>query len=129
MFASRTILIADTSTYAALDLSEAIEESEGCVAGPVATLFEAMAIVDQADVAGAIVDCELPGASALVMCLAEKGVPLVVQTSVPLPDELAAMDGRLPVLIRPVDPHTIIDTLVGEIGKFENKLGSQPKQV
>ena len=40
MLGSKTILIVDESGYAALDLSEAIEESDGCVAGPVATLSE-----------------------------------------------------------------------------------------
>ncbi len=130
---SKTILVADGSTYAALDLSAAIEGSEGCVAGPVATLSEAPTILDSRSIAGAIVDCELPDASALVMRLAESGVPLVVQTSVPLPPALEALDGRLSVLMRPVDPRTVVAALVSEIGKaklpWEIRLGSAPKQV
>lgn len=133
LFDSKTILIADGSTYAAMDLSEAVEASEGCVAGPVATLSEALTILDSVTVAGAIVDCELPDATALVMRLAEAGVPLVVQTSLALPPALEALDGRLPVLMRPVDPRTVINTLASEIGKasrpIPNKLGSAPKQV
>ena len=39
MLGSKTVLIVDESGYAALDLSEAIVESDGCVAGPAATLF------------------------------------------------------------------------------------------
>src|SRR5688500_9807197 len=85
MFGSKTILIADGSFYAALDLSQAVEDSEGCVAGPVDTLAEALTILDGGVVAGAIVDCELPEAAALIMRLTETGVPLVVQTSIPLP--------------------------------------------
>src|SRR4029434_516178 len=96
MFGSKTILIADGSTYAALDLSEAVEDSEGCVAGPVDSLSEALTILDSVNIAGAIVDCEIPDASALIMRLAETGVPLVVQTSIPLPDSLAVLDDRDP---------------------------------
>src|SRR5688572_27462857 len=117
MFDSKTILIADGSTYAAMDLSDAVEASDGCVAGPVETLSEALTILDSSDVAGAIVDCELADATALVMRLSEAGVPLVVQTSIPLPDALAALVGRLRVLMRPNDPRTVIDTLAAEIGK------------
>ena len=117
MFGSKTILIADGSTYAALDLSEAVEDSQGCVAGPVDTLSEAMTILDSGNVAGAIVDCELPNAAALIMRLTESGVPLVVQTSIPLPQALECMDDRLHVLMRPIDARTVIDALELEIGK------------
>ena len=104
MFGSKTILIADGSIYAALDLSQAVEASEGCVAGPVETLSEALTILDSRHLAGAIVDCELPDATALVMWLTETGVPLVVQTSVPLPPALDALYGQLSVLMRPWTP-------------------------
>jgi hypothetical protein len=133
MFGSRTILIADASTYAAMDLSDAVEASEGCVAGPVDTLSDALTILDSGEVAGAIVDCELPDATALIMRLAEDHVPLVLQTSIPLPNALAAIERRLPVLMRPVDARTVIDALTAEIGKarpeIANRLGSEAKQV
>jgi hypothetical protein len=133
MLGSRTILIVDGSTYAAVDLAAAVEDNDGCVAGPVATLSEALAILDSHDIAGAIVDCGLPEASALIVRLADSGVPLVVQTSIPLPPALDRLDGRLSMLMRPADPRTIIDKLVGQIGKAAlhagNKLGSGYKQV
>ena len=133
MFRSKTILIADGSTYAALDLAAAFEGHDGRVAGPVETLSEAMDILATGDVAGAIVDCELAEATALVLRLSESGVPLVVQTSVPLPPALEELDGRLSVLMRPVDPRTVIGALASEIGKvapqIANRLGSAAKQV
>jgi hypothetical protein len=121
MFRSKTILILDGSTYAAMDLSEAVRASEGCVAGPVGTLSEALTILDIGDVAGAIIDCELADATALIMLLTETGVPLVVQTSVPLPSALEVLDGRLPVLMRPVHPRTVIHTLAAEMEKSEDQ--------
>jgi hypothetical protein len=58
MLNSMTILIFDGSGYSSLDLSEAIEESDGRVAGPVATLSETVTILESIDVGGAIVDCQ-----------------------------------------------------------------------
>jgi hypothetical protein len=57
----------------------------------------------------------------------------VAQISVSLPHLLAHLRDRLSVLVRPVDPRTILQTLLMEIGRSEmrasNTLGSVPKQV
>lgn len=132
IFRSRTILIADGSTYAALDLAAAVEAHDGRVAGPVETLSEALDIIASSDVAGAIVDCELADATDLILRLSERGVPLVAQTSVPLPPRLEALDGRLSVLMRPVNPRIVIDMLAAQIAKAEpridNRMGLAPRQ-
>ena len=111
MFGFRTILIADGSTYAALDLAAAVEANGGRVAGPVQTLAEAAAILGSNRIAGAIVDCELTDATALVLRLAEAGVPVIAQTSIPLPAALQELDGQLPVMMRPIDAEKVIITL------------------
>ena len=133
MLNSMTVLIFDGSGYSSLDLSEAIEESEGRVAGPVATLSETLTMLDSIDVGGAIVDCELPDASEVVMLLAERDVPLVIQTSVALPQSLGDLSERASVLTRPVDPRTLLETLLIEVGRSElrasNMLGAVPKEV
>lgn len=130
MLNSMTILIFDGSGYSSLDLSEAIEESDGRVAGPVATLSETVTILESIDVGGAIVDCQLPGASEVVMLLADRDIPLVIQTSVALPQSLGE---RASVLTRPVDPRTLLETLLIEVGRSElrtsNMLGPIPKAV
>jgi hypothetical protein len=136
MLNSMTILIFDSDGYSSLDLSEAIEESKGCVAGPVATLPEALTILDSADVGGAIVDGELPEAADVVMLLTERDVPVVIQTSVALPQPLADrtdLGERASVLTRPVDPRTILETLLIQVGRSElqasNKLDCSLKEV
>lgn len=132
VFASKTILIADASTYAALDLAAVVEDHDGRVAGPVATFSEAAIVIDSGDVAGAIIDCGLPEATSLIRRLADVGVPVVVQTSVPLPGDLGELADRLPVLMRPVDPQTVVETLAIAIEKTarpSNTLGHMPKQV
>ena len=75
--------------------ADTIEACQGRVAGPVDTLAEALAILDSGGVAGAIVDCELDDAAALVLRLAERGVPLVMLTSTPLPPALDARNAWL----------------------------------
>jgi hypothetical protein len=122
MFGSKTILIVDGSIYAALDLEAAVENSDGCVAGPVATLAEALAIIDSVEVAGAVVDSELPDASVLILRLAETSVPFVIQTSIPLPAALDRLDGRLSVLMRPVSPRKIIDALLSQMGGLRDQM-------
>jgi hypothetical protein len=133
MLGSKTILIVDESGYAALDLSEAIEESDGYVAGPVVTLSEAVAILDSTCVCGAIVDCQLADAFDVVMLLTERDVPIVAQISASLPHGLGDLGERASVLVQPVDSRTILETLLMEIGRCEmrgsNTLASGPKQV
>lgn len=133
MLGSRTILIVDENGYDAFDLSQAIEESEGCVAGPVATLAETMVLLDCADLGGAIVDFELAEASQIVMLLAKRNVPVVVQISSHLPPSQCQFEGGASVLVRPVEPHTVLQSLLMEIGKSEpnpsNGLGFHSKEV
>jgi hypothetical protein len=129
MLSSRTILIADGSIYAALDLSAAIEDCNGTVAGPVGTLPEALAILDSRDVAGAVIDCEIADATGLILRLAGEGVPLVLQTSMPLHPALERLDGPLSVLMRPVDARTVVINLANEIQKASSnnhKLSPDP---
>ena len=133
MLSYQTVLIVDESGYPSLDLSEAIQESDGCVAGPVATLSETLTILDSTSVCGAIVGCELAEAIDVVTLLAERDVPLVVQISAALPHGLGDLKNRASVLVRPVDPRTILEALLVEIGRSEtrtsNTLASRLKQV
>jgi hypothetical protein len=133
MLDSKTILIFDGNSYSTLDLSDVIQESDGCVAGPVATLSETLTILDTTIVGGAIVDCSLAEASEVAMLLAERGVPLVLQTCGSLPQPLADLGDQASVLVRPVDSRTIVETMLMKIGQVEsrasNTLGCEPKQV
>src|ERR1041385_2790037 len=95
-----SILIVDGNAYNGFGLSLAIEENDGCVAGPVATAADARIILDSRPIAGAIVDCDDDGSEAadVVMLLAGKGIPTVVQTVWPTPSALQALNGRATVL-------------------------------
>lgn len=133
MFASGTVLIVEEGGYAAVDLSAAIEESEGCVAGPVSTLSETLTVLDSTNVCGAVVDCELADACEVVMLLVQRDVPVVIQISTPLPRSLGDLGDQASILVRPVDSRTVLNCLLVQIGRSEmrapNTLGSKPKQV
>jgi hypothetical protein len=75
MLDSKTILIFDGNSYSTLDLSDVIQESDGCVAGPVATLSETLTILDTTIVGGAIVDCSLAEASEVARLLGRGEFP------------------------------------------------------
>ena len=53
------------------------------------------------------------------MRLAEAGVPVIAQTSVPLPTALQELDGRLPVMMRPIDADKVIATLAHEVDECD----------
>jgi hypothetical protein len=133
MLDSRLILIVEEGGYAAMNLSDAIEESKGRVAGPVTTLSEAQDLLDTKEIGGAIVDCELAEAAAVVLLLVERAVPLIAQVTTEMPQPLNGESDRMGTLVRPVDPRLVLDSLLVEIGRSEmrtpNMLGTGPKQV
>ena len=133
MFASKTILLFDGSAYAALDLAAAVEELGGRVAGPVASIGEAALLVNGAALDGAIVDGELADAPAVATLLAGRNVPFVIQTSMALPAPLAALEGSVPVLARPIAAFAILQHLHASMGQRARRipigLGAEPKQV
>jgi hypothetical protein len=134
MLDSKTILIVDDSAYSALDLADAIEACEGRVVGPVATAIDVEAILESEPIAGVVIDGGLAEAATIIACLADRSMPVIMETSGPVPPSVAALDGRVAVLMRPVDPGTIVGTLLIQIGKADlardmNKLGIEPKQV
>ena len=61
MFGSATILIFDGNAYNSFDLSLAIEERNGRLSGPVATIADVRTILESQSIAAAIVDCGIDG--------------------------------------------------------------------
>jgi hypothetical protein len=117
MFGSATILIVDGNAYDGLGLSLAIEESDGCVAGPVATVADVRVILNSQSIAGAIVDCDSDSSEAadVVTLLAGEGIPTVVQTVWPQPTALQSLNGKTRVLLKPVNATLVLDALLVEI--------------
>jgi two-component system, response regulator PdtaR len=136
MFEDQPILIVEDNVYVALDLSSAVEERQGRVVGPAGSVSEALHLIDNVHVAAAILDFHLPDgdASSVAAKLAGKGVPFVIHTECGLPAAFAELHGDVPILQKPVDPHSVLTTLHGQIlgnsaEKLHPRLGDLPKQV
>ena len=107
------ILICEDEPYIALDLTLSVEDAGGEVIGPAASVREAMALLDQGPIAGAILDVHLVDrdVTPLAEVLIGRGVPVVIQTGVGLPTALKERYPALPVLLKPVLPTRLIQNL------------------
>lgn len=97
------ILIADDQSMIALDLAFAVEDAGGLVAGPAASVKESLILLNARPVAGAILDVNLVDGDITPVAehLIGLGVPIILQTGVGLPSDLATRFPDLVVHIKP----------------------------
>jgi len=111
------VLVAEDEPFIALDLALAIEDAGGQVVGPAASVKEALALLEATPVVGAILDVTL--ADKEVTCIAERliadGVPVILQTGVGLPADMAARFPDLIVRIKPCDSTLLVGELAALI--------------
>ena len=113
MLNHRAVLIAEDEPFIALDLALAVEDAGGEVIGPAATAREALVLLAAHPVVAAILDVNLIGGdiSPVVDYLVAQGVPMILQTGVGLPPDLAERYPHLIVRIKP----TMAATLVAQL--------------
>jgi CheY-like chemotaxis protein len=97
------VLIVEDQPFIALDLALAVEDAGGEVVGPAASVQEALALIEGRVVSGAILDVHLTDRdiSPLADVLLGRGIPIIVQTGVGIPPELAARFPDLVVRTKP----------------------------
>ena len=104
------VLVAEDQPLIALDVALAIEDADGVVAGPAASVRECLALIESQPIVAAILDVNLtdgdisPVAEALILA----GVPIIVQTGIGLPAGLAARFPDLVVQIKPCVAATLV---------------------
>jgi DNA-binding NtrC family response regulator len=120
-----SVLVAENEPFIALDLAYAIEDAGGETVGPVATVREALALLEKRRVAAAILDVNLADRdiSPLAEILLGLGIPIIIQTGVGLPAELAA---RFPDLVVHIKPCLAAD-LVREIAALISDRRAAPQ--
>lgn len=108
------VLVAEDQVFIALDLALAIEDAGGEVAGPVASVKEALALIKTRPIAAAILDANLTDGdiTPVAVLLLEAGIPIIIQSGVGLAPELAA---RFPDLEVHIKPYIAAD-LVAQLG-------------
>ncbi|WP_028970496.1 hypothetical protein [Sphingomonas sp. URHD0057] len=118
MFGSKIVLIVDGNAYHGLDLSSAIEERDGCVAGPVASIADAISILESETISAAVVDWDDCGSAGpdVVELLAERSIPMAVLSAKTLPSPLSQLELRITVLVKPVDTALLMDALLIQMG-------------
>lgn len=107
------ILVVEDEPIIGMALAFAIEDAGGTIVGPAASVKSALALLETQCVRGAILDVNLTDGliSPVVEYLILRQVPLILQTGVGVPADLAA---RFPDLIVRIKP-TPADELVFEL--------------
>lgn len=126
------VLIVDDEPFIALDLAMAVEDAGGIVVGPAGSVREALALLERNHVTAAILDVNLSDGdvSPVVEILVARGIPLVFQTGVGLPQALKARYPSLLVYAKPVHSDQLVQSLVGLIRQSAPPLagaGPQPQ--
>jgi hypothetical protein len=122
MLRDKSILIVEDNCYLALDLSIAVEESNGRVIGPVGTVAEALALLEDEPIAAAVLGSQLADrdVTPVVTVLAATGVPFVIYTEAGLPPGVARSHPDSPLLLKPLHADAIVTCLLDEIKRLES---------
>jgi DNA-binding response OmpR family regulator len=117
------VLVAEDEPFIACDLALAIEDQDGEVAGPAASVKEALSLIRERLVAGAILDANLTDGdvSPVVEILAGSGIPVIVQTGVGLPQHLTRRFPDLIVHLKPCVAAALVAELAGLIADWRTR--------
>jgi DNA-binding NarL/FixJ family response regulator len=108
------VLILEDEPIIALDLAATIEAADGCVVGPAGTVAAALALLEDQDVSGAILDANLPDGelTPVAILLIERGIPLVIYSAIGAPDELRKHHPDVPVCLKPTMSDRVVEALL-----------------
>ena len=115
------ILVAEDQALIALELAFAIEDAGGEVAGPVASVKSALALIKARPVNAAIVDFNLIDGDVVpvLTALSDARIPVIMQSGVGPPPQLMVRFPELIVFIKPSDTGELIHELCRLIGRAQ----------
>jgi CheY-like chemotaxis protein len=104
MFPKARVLIAEGEPLTALDIAATVRETGGEVLGPAASLGEALDLLEDSRIDGAILDCNLrDGEITLVAeALLDRDVPVVLHTGSEMPPKLQGHSKVPPLFHKPI---------------------------
>ncbi|PRD43448.1 response regulator [Phyllobacterium phragmitis] len=118
----KRVLVVEDEVFVALDMAANIEDANGTVVGPVATVRQALDLLRGGEVDAAILDVNLPDGDIgpVVDLLSDQHIFTVIYTGGGLPDRLAKRYPELPVFHKPTPPsvltHTVASALMHPAG-------------
>ena len=118
------VLVAEDEAVIALDVTMAIYDAGGRVAGPAASVKQALALIAKMPIDAAILDVNLSDGdiSPVAEALIAAGIPIVLQTGVGLPADLVARFPTLTARMKPCSAVRLVEDL--ESGLAERLKGA-----
>lgn len=113
MLTGSLVLVAEDQIFIALDLAMAVEDAGGEVAGPVASVENALALIETLPITAAILDYNLTDGdvTSVATLLLDANIPIIIQSGVGIPPELAMRFPDLVVFIKPYVAADLISKL------------------
>lgn len=123
MLHGHSILVVEDQPIIGMALAAAIRNADGQVVGPAASVKAALGLIERTTVSAAVLDVTLTDGTVapVIEVLADRGIPIIIQSGVGLPSDLALRFPDLIVLIKPTTSSVMID----ELAKL---IGQQPKR-
>ena len=122
MLTGSLVLIAEDQIFIALDLALAVEDAGGEVAGPVASVENALALIERRPITAAILDSNLTDGDITLVAikLLDANIPIIIQSGVGIPRELAIRFPELVVYIKPYVAADLVSKLSSLIDAKRN---------
>ena len=122
MLAGSLVLVAEDQIFIALDLALAVEDARGEVAGPVASVKNALALIETRPVTAAILDYNLTDGdiTPVATLLMDADIPFIIQSGVGIPPDLATRFPNLVVYIKPYVAADLVSKLASLIVEKRN---------
>ena len=117
MFENQSILIVEDEPLVGIELAQAVQRRGDRAIGPLATVAEALALLDTTPITAAILDVQLldRDITPVALRLIAMRTPLVIQTGTGLPEALSAVGIDLPLVMKPATPERVLDLLSAEM--------------
>jgi DNA-binding NarL/FixJ family response regulator len=121
------ILSVEDDPLVAMDLAVAIENFDGRPVGPVATVADALRLVDADTIEAAILDADLVDrdVTPLALVLIERSVPFVIHSGTGIPKELAKQHPNLVVVMKPARSTEVLATLLQQVSADRSKFATE----
>jgi DNA-binding NtrC family response regulator len=121
MLKGRRVLVVEDEAVTALDVGDAVEAAGGTVVGPTPSTRGALKLLNEAahGIDAAAIDFGLGDGEAtpLIEALMHAGIPTVIYTGGPLPDELAGRFPQLAVVRKPNEASAVTERLAAALAE------------